>query len=208
MAGMAATRILREDWEVHPRLEVLQLERPKLLNIRTTAVGAAADATLFHPANAAGTFSYQHGTFALRNEHVGTNWVIDRPNGVEAIRNDSIRVKVVFANVDVAGNDEYEPRPRSNKGAGAERLCAGNGLFGNLSRFVPAVTEPGWTTYYLMVAPDGAVELSCPTVKGGKFASFVERIYLSDGSDLKSEPKLSLDDNDIADNFDPKVARK
>jgi hypothetical protein len=208
MAGMAATRILREDWEVHPRLEALQLDRLKLLNVRSTAVGAAADATLFHPANAAGTFSYQHGTFALRNEYAGSNWVIDRPNGVEAIRNDSIRVKVVFANVDVACDDEHEPRPRSSKGAGSERLCAGNGLFGSLPRFVPAVTEPGWTTYYLMVAPDGAVELSCATVKGGKFAKFIERIYLSDGSDLTSEPKLSLDDNDVANDFDPKVARK
>jgi hypothetical protein len=59
-----------------------------------------------------------------------------------------------------------------------------------------------------MVAPDGAVELSCATVKGGKFAKFIERIYLSDGSDLTSEPKLSLDDNDVANDFDPKVARK
>ncbi|WP_026608201.1 hypothetical protein [Methylocapsa acidiphila] len=206
--AVVKTRILREEWEVEARLAKLQLNKRKLLEVRSTAIAAAADATPFHPANAAGTFSYQHGTFALRNECVGEKWEIDRPNGVEAIRNEAIRVKVVFANVDVACNDEHEPKPRSTKGAGAERLCADN-LFGEtLPRFALISDGDGWVIYYLMVAPNGAVELSCPVVKGGTFESFVERLYLSDGSDLESEPKLSLDDQDIANDFDPKIARK
>jgi hypothetical protein len=210
MAGMVKTRILREPWEVEARLAEMGLEKSKLLTVRSTAVGAAADATRFHPANAAGTFSYQHGTFALRNEHVGDVWLLDRPNGVEAIRNESARIKIVFANVDIACDDAQEPKPRSSKGAGAERLCAANDLFGDLPRFarVPERGEVGWTIYYLMVAPNGAVELSCPVVKGGAFVSFIERLYLSDGSDLEGEFKLSLDDRDAADDFDPKVARK
>jgi len=204
------TRILREDWETSPRLVELQLEKSKLLTVRSTAVGAAADATPFHPANAAGTFSYQHGTFALRHEHVfaGSPWTVERPNGVEAIRNESNRTKLVFANVDIACNDEHQPKPRSRKGAGAERLCVGNSLFGDLPHYVPHVpVHDGWTIYYLMVAPNGAVELSCPVVEGGTFVSFIERLYLSDGSDLDGEFKLSLDDHDAA-HFDPKVARK
>src|SRR5215207_3579998 len=77
------TRILREDWETSPRLVELQLEKSKLLTVRSTAVGGAADATPFHPANAAGTFSYQHGTFALRHEHVfaGSPWTVDGRTG-------------------------------------------------------------------------------------------------------------------------------
>jgi hypothetical protein len=59
-----------------------------------------------------------------------------------------------------------------------------------------------------MVAPNGAVELTCCGVKGGKFHNFIERIYLSDGSDFDGDLKLLLDDRDIADDFDPKVARK
>ena len=59
-----------------------------------------------------------------------------------------------------------------------------------------------------MVALNGAVELSCPIVKGGTFVSFIERLYLSDGSDLDGEFKLSLNDHDAATDFDPKVARK
>jgi hypothetical protein len=138
----------------------------------------------------------------------GSPWVLDRPNGVEAIRNDSIRVKVVFANVDIACDDEHEPKPRSTKGAGAERLCSGNGLFGNLPRFASADSNDDWTTYYLMVAPNGAVELSCPVVEGGTFKSFIDRLYLSDGSDFDADAKLPLDDSDAANDFDPKVARK
>jgi hypothetical protein len=209
MPDLVPTRVLREDWEVLSRLEYLDLEKAKLLNARTIAVGAAADATPFFPANAPGTLSYHYGTFSLRNEFVGDVWTVDRTNGVETIKNEAKRIKVVFANVDIACNDNHEPKPRSSKGAGAERLCAGNDLFGGLPRYVRAPeTEDGWTVFYLMVAPDGAAELSRPIVKGGTFKQYVERLYLSDGSDLDTEPTLSLDDDDIADDFDPQVARK
>jgi hypothetical protein len=204
------TIIRREDWEVRPRLTELRSDRDALLRVRTTAVGAAADATPFHPANAAGTLSYQHGTFGLRIEHVGTKgWQSDRTAGVEAISNTDIRVRFVFANVDVACDDEHEPRARSDKGAGAERLCAGNGLFDYLPRFADETdpTQEGWMTFFLMVAPDGAAELSRVMVKGGRFEKFLERLYLSDGSDLDTDAKL-LDDDQTADQYDPKVARK
>ena len=175
------------------------------------ALGGAAEAsTSFHAANAEGTFAYHVGTFALRKEHYGETWKIDRENGVESIRNDADRIKVVFANVDIACSDARDPKPRSSKGSGSEKLCAGNDLFGGLPRYVetPEKTATSWTVYYLMVAPNGAVELSCPIVKDDTFKKLVERIYLSDGSDFDTEPRLSLDDQDIADDFDPQVARK
>ena len=207
---MAETRTLRDEWEVQPRLESLDLNKPRLLNVRTTAIGAAADATLYHPANAAGTFSYHQGVFALRNEFVGDVWKVDRTNGVETIRNDTKRVKIVFSNVDIACDDEHQPKPRSSKGSGTERLCLGNDLFSGLPHYfsLPQSGQNDWAIYYLMVASDGAVELSLPIVKGGTFKNFIERLYLSDGSDLDTVSKLSLDDKDIADDFDPKVARK
>ncbi len=58
-----------------------------------------------------------------------------------------------------------------------------------------------------MVAPNGAVELTRATVEGGRFHKFIERLYLSDGSDLNIEPNL-LDEEVPTDNFDPQVARK
>jgi hypothetical protein len=179
-----------------------------LLRVRAMAVGAAADATPFHPANAAGTFSYHHGTFGLRKEFVGKIWRVERPDGVEAIINEELQVRVVFANVDVASDDDLKPRPRSRKGAGAERVCMGN-LFGSLPEYAPAQPRDGWTTFYLMVDQRGAAELTQPVVKNNTFTAWIERIYLSNGDDLDlAGRRLPLDDGDVADDFDPEVVRK
>lgn len=204
--SMIETVVLREPVDVDRRLDELQLgPRSRLLKVVAVAISASADATPFHPLNAPGTFSYQYGTWALRDEFVGEVWQLERPNGVETISNDAVKVKVVFANVDIACDDERKPKPRSRKGAGSERVCVGN-LFGSLPEFAP---EPprGWATYYLMVDENGAAELTRPVVKGGSFTSYIERIYLSDGSDLTREP-IAVDDGDVVDQFDPQVVRK
>ena len=130
--SMVETVVRREPWEVGARLVELQLQPiEKLLRVRSIAIAASADATPFHPANAAGTLAYQHGTFALRKEYVGEDWRLERPDGVETIVNEARKVRVVFANVDIACDDDLKPKPRSRKGAGAERVCLGN-LFGSL----------------------------------------------------------------------------
>ena len=84
------TVVHREPWEVSARLAELQLTIEGLLRVRSIAIAASADATPFHPANAAGTFSYHYGTFALRKEYVGKNWRVERPDGVEAIVNEKL----------------------------------------------------------------------------------------------------------------------
>ena len=135
--GMVETVVLREPWDVDRRLSELGLgTRDRLLRVRAIAISASANATPFHPANAAGTLAYQHGTFALRDEFVGDAWRVDRPDGVETIRNAKTGVNVVFANVDVACDDNIKPKPRSRKGAGAERVCNGN-LFESLPEYAP-----------------------------------------------------------------------
>jgi hypothetical protein len=201
----AETVIVKDQWGVDRRLAEFRLTREGLLRVRKIAIAAGADATPFHPANAEGTLSYQHGTFALRNEFVGDDWKIHRPNGVEAIRNEKLNLSVVFTNVDVACIDQFEPKPRSHKGSGAERVCQGN-LFPWLPSYAAAPSK-GEATYYLMVAEDGAAELTRVVVEDGTFVDYIERIYLSDGDDLKLEP-VALDDEEVADNFDPQVVRK
>src|ERR1700730_8271439 len=165
--GLVVTRILREDWEIEPRLAELSLDKRKLLRVRSKAISAAADATPFHAANASGTFSYHYGTFELRDEFVGDVWKLDRLEGVEAICNDEIKVKIIFVNVDIAHDYEHDPKPRSRKGAGSERMCSGN-LFPDLPRYAPAQAK-GWSIYYLMVDEHGAAELSCTVVRNGTF---------------------------------------
>jgi hypothetical protein len=169
------------------------------------AIAAGADATPFHPANAAGTFAYHYGTFGLRKEYVGKEWRLERQEGVEAIVNDTLKVRVVFANVDIACDDELKPKPRSRKGAGAERVCMGN-LFGYLPEYARQQPE-GWATFYLMVDQRGAAELTCPVIQNNTFTNWIERNYLSNGDDLDPE-RLPLDDDDVADGFDPEVVRK
>jgi len=205
--GLVEAVIFKEPQEVSRRLAELGLNRDLLLEVRAIALNAAADATPFHPANAPGTFAYHQGTWALRNIFVKPDqkWRPDRPNGVEAIVNDKLQIMVVFANVDVACNDEVKPKPRSRKGSGSERACSGNLLFENLPEYAPA--QAGRAAYYLMVADNGATELTRPVVKGGTFTAWPERIYLSDGTDF--DPTVFvLDDGDTVDNFDPLVVRK
>ena len=81
--------------------------------------------------NAAGTFGYHHGTWALpRGLRGGDDWVEDRADGVAAVRNDRLKLKVAFSNVDLARDREHLPKPRSRKGSGAERA----GGFGSMFR--------------------------------------------------------------------------
>jgi hypothetical protein len=206
--SMTETVVRREPWEVAERLAELQLGPiDKLLKVRSVAISASADATPFHPANAAGTFAYQHGTFALRKEFVGKVWRLERPDGVEALVNEALKVRVVFANVDIACDDELKPKPRSRKGAGAERVCMGN-LFGSLPEYAPQ-QPAGWATFYLMVDQYGAAELTRPVVERSTFTAWIERNYLSNGDDLDLDREtLPLHDDDVADGFDPEVVRK
>jgi hypothetical protein len=198
------TRYFREPWERDQRLNQLQLNREGLLHARDVSIQERSNATNFHPANAPGTFGYHHGTWALRDQFVDEHWSIDRSDGIEAIWNDELKIKVAFCNVDVACNDHHIPKPRSEKGAGAER-ASGTPLFGNLPQYAPR--QVGTTQlYYLMVDSDGAAELTRPVVSGGTFTAAAERIYLSRGGD--NDVAVVDEDNGPVDNFDPQVVRK
>jgi hypothetical protein len=206
--SMVETVVRREPWEVAVRLAELQLGSvAQLLKVRSVAISASADATAYHPANSAGTFAYHYGTFALRNEYVGKVWRLDRADGVEAIVNDALKIRVIFSNVDIASDELMKPKPRSRKGAGAERVCVGNNLFGSLPEFAPRQPD-GWATFYIMVDERGAAELTRPVVKNNTFTAYIERNYLSNGDDVDRDPRRLLDDDDVADAFDPEVVRR
>lgn len=198
------TIIRRERWEIEPRLKELGLTREGLLEARDIAIHESGNATPFHAANAAGTYSYHGGTWALRNHFVGTDWTVDRSDGVEAIKDERLKVQVAFSNVDLACNTEHIPKPRTKKGAGAERAMS-SGLFGDLPHYAPRQIGD-WQFFYLMVDPDGATELTRHVVKGGTFVAAIERNYLSDGSD-GSGAKLLDNPDDAPMEFEPQIAR-
>jgi hypothetical protein len=204
---MAETKVVREPDDVDHRLSELSLQKAVLLEVRDVAMNSAANATNFHPANAAGTFAYQDGSWALRDRHVkvGGEWELDRTDSIESIKNEKRKLKVGFQNVDIACDDDQKPKPRSKKGAGSERAFSGN-LFGNLPSFYTP-SNRDFAGFYLMVDSKGAAELTQPVIKGRTFSGYVERIYLSDGSDMLLD-KSKLDNDDRIDDFDPQVARK
>jgi hypothetical protein len=207
MTRFVETVIRKEPYDCDRRLGELKLDRPRLLKVRLIALTAGANTDLFHPANAAGTMQYQYGTWALRSEFIDKqNWKLDRPGGVEVIANEALKLYVAFVNVDVACVDDYDPKPRSRKGSGAARVCQHN-LFGDLPRFAVEIPRD-WKSYYAMVAENGAAELSHCMVVNGTFTNYIERIYLSDGSDWELS-RRSLDlEGDVAEDFDPQVIRK
>lgn len=96
------TKIFNQPWDVDRRLQEMKLDRSLLLEVRDVARNASMNATPFHPANAAGTFGYQDGSWALRDRFVGDVWVVDRADGVEAIKCEDLKIKVAFCNVDAA----------------------------------------------------------------------------------------------------------
>jgi len=211
-SNMIESKVLHEHWDIDRRLSEMKLDRVALLAVRDISIAAASNATPFHPANAAGTFSYQEGTWALRDKIVGADWTLDRSESVEVIKNEELNIKIGFCNVDRACNGHQGPKPRSRKGTGTERICSGNeyqaDLFGESAKhFVLERSDKG-ATYYLMVDKNGAVELTMPIFKGATFSGYVERIFLSNGDDLDAVNMAFDDDGDRADDFDPLVARK
>jgi hypothetical protein len=201
---MVETQYFREPWDADQRLNQLDLTREGLLEVRDVAMNERANATDFHPSNAPGTFGYHHGTWALRDRFVGDRWIVDRSDGIEAIWNEELKLKIAFCNVDLACNDDHIPKPRSEKGAGAER-ASGTPLFGALPQYAPRQTE-SQKLYYVMVDQNGAAELTRPVVSGGTFHAALEQIYLSDGGD--DDPAVTGEDTGPVDNFDPQVVRK
>lgn len=204
------TLVFRDPWDVDRRLIELGLHKAGLLKAVAVSRTERNNVTPFHPANAAGTFSYHHGVAAIRSEFVGDAWMVDRSDGIEAIWNQASGLKVSFCNVDQACGVDH-PRPRSDKGAGAERASGGS-LFehfglGPQPQFAPRPTGDG-ALYYLMVDQNGAAELTRPVIKNRTFTAAVERLFLLPG-DEPGDVILPLDDgNDIADGFDPQIVRK
>ncbi len=201
------TKVLREEWDVDRRLAELRLTREGLLKVVAVALAEAANATPLHPANAAGTFAYQHGSWSLRDQFAEPDWMMDRQDGVESILCDALKIRVAFCNVDVACSDDQIPKPRSRKGAGAERAAGSPGLFGAgaLPHFAPPPKD-GRALYYLMADENGAAELTRPYVRGGTFVGAIERLYLSFGGD--GGAAMPIEDGGVADGFDPQIARK
>lgn len=189
-----AAIIYREPVEVDVKLQQLALESPKLVSIGVVALAARNSASALHPANAPGTFAYHDGVEALRVEHMGRNgWVRYAVGGLEGIFHEELNLIVLFKNVDRCCIDFRVPQA-SRIGVNAEKI-SGAPLFEHIGADLPEVTyirlpssgnvkTSKARAYYLMVDPDGGIELSMPVIEGEQIKSCIERIYLSSGGEL------------------------
>ena len=66
MSDYDETKVFDKPWEVTRRLAELGLKKEGLIHAVRVSGTERSNATEFHPANAAGTFSYHHGVAAIR----------------------------------------------------------------------------------------------------------------------------------------------
>lgn len=189
-------------------LSRLELEREKLIAAGHHALAAAANASPLHPSNAAGTFAYMDGVKGLRVENIGGNWIFFREEGVEGIRNDKLKLRVLYANVHQACRDAH-PKARSRKGAGSERVTCGD-MFESVGIDLPVTVvkfRGDFKTYYLMVDQSGAMELSLPVLQNGQFLRCIDRVFLIEGGNLDGSD-FDIDSPTDDSDLDVVISRK
>ena len=205
-------RILVDEPTVNQRLDELGLCKKGLLEVRDRALAASANANPNFPKNARGTFSYLFGVEGLRVVIVGEHWYKETVNNMEFVRNDHLSLRVGLSNVDIAGHQSKSPKARSNRGEVSKRVCLAIGdLFPETmdSNVNVSIDQPA--TYFLMIDSKGGAELSRPVIHGNNYSDFVERICLSDGSDITDmdiKAPDSAESRETENSFDPVVARR
>ena len=62
--------------------------------------------------------------------------------------------------------------------------------------------------HFIMVDERGAVEVSRPVLEGGKFSKFIQRLFVSDGSELEQIKITGSDISEPIDHFDIAISRR
>jgi len=208
------TKLLREDWEVEPRLAELGTTKAEMIEIVRKAVAARNDATDDDPITAPGTFSYNFGVRAVRKTFRPKGWLILRTGNIEATYDPVNGVKIVFQNADSAADPLQFPQAVRQKGAAAIRaIDLGQGtLFPPTEEeeaALKAETAAVWVVFVSASGDDVRAEFSCPgPMEDGRFVSFHERIFIvqrGEWADLEFE---SDEGPDPAQDFEINVTRK
>jgi hypothetical protein len=175
-----STSVIEALHDVEQRLADWGLTREQFIAIATVAKAWADDVSPLMPQNAPGTLAYIFGVQELRRQLSDNDWRVDRTNGIEAVINRTLGIRIGFHNVDRSCDPIFPPHPRSAKGSASESLCGPNLFqhFGVEPGPLTGVRDDGVTTYYVMVGEDGSVELSNPVIMNGAYRHFNERIFI------------------------------
>lgn len=171
--------ILKIEHEVKNRLEKLDLDMNQIAEIAKRAISKKYNATLNHPLNTPGTFSYHEGVNSMREIIVDDiSWHRFIKNGIEYIDNPIKNIRVIFQNVDCACDLLNDPQPISKRGGSAKRAAISSNqddLFGH--ELTPT------NVWVICVSEQNGIinaEISMPTEisKNGRFSQFIERIFV------------------------------
>jgi hypothetical protein len=213
---MTAVRVLVDPPEVDARLAGFGVTRQALLEVVRGVVAARADAIADDPASAEGLLAYIYGTRYVRQLFRAIGWVNHRENNVESVKHPDSPLKVVYQNVDLAGDMLHKPQAVSGKGSGADRIIAVGqaGLFPEEEMsaardLVLAELRTGvWFFCVSVQGDDVRAELSLPSgVSGGNFEGFIERIFILGGGEWSADAIPGSDRPDGVE-FEPAVSRR
>ena len=204
------TKIFDDDIDVNRRLAELDMDKQDILDIRDVANSYfTTGLSPFFLLNSAGLLAYHWGTRELRATFLKRGWRIYESGGIGGVRHSDKKIIAIYQNVNKACNLSDLPQPRSRKGPGSENLGMGN-LFDGIEENIPS-TYSGeridTAVWYVMVDPDGAVEVTHAIVSDGEFSDFIERIFIHDGRDLDPLVEDDPSENDAIDQ-DFKISRK
>lgn len=214
----ADTTFHRSPVEAGLRLAGMRLDLNRLLSAGAVALSARRRASALHPANAPGTFSYHDGVEAIRVEFMGRDgWARYAVGGLEGIYNEETQTIILFRNVDRCC-DEHKTPQVGKIGANSKRICAAP-LFEKFGMDLPEVVytllptsthvkTSKFAVYYLMLDPEGGLELSRPVIEDDAITHCIERIFLQDGRELALDDVLPEKGPMDGDDFVIEVKRK
>ena len=214
-----ATIFHQSESEVETKLADFRLDRRVLISVGAVALASSRRPSALHPANSRGTFSYHDGVETLRLAHVGRHgWATYAVGGLEGIYNEGTKTIVLFKNMDRCCNEHKKPQAASRLGVNSERICTAP-LFDSVGVELPEPTyvllPTAWRlktskyrVYYLMIDPNGNLELGSPVIKHRAIQGYTDRVFLALGDDLDLALALHDEGPKMDDDFVIEVKRK
>lgn len=207
--------IYAEPGERNRRLRALGCSRSQLIEVVEACVAARGGCTDNDPKSAPGYEAWRVGTRLLREIFLRKEWEKYDLNGIEAIINHALKIRISLVNTDAGTGDiSKSPRNRTLKGPATQKVTDLN----NQAELpgIPGLgdgigDEPGYEMWHLCVFDDGNLvraELSCPIeFKSGFFVKFKERIFIL-GPGEWNDPDSRSKGRDFGQEVDIQIRRK
>ena len=201
-------KILDVEHVVKNRLQELGMKNNQLSKVAERAISQKRNAVLNHPRNAPGMFAYLEGVRALRDIIVdGSTWNTLTQNNLEYIENNTLKIKILYQNVDCACDKMHDPQPLHKRTATAKQ----NAINSNQDDIFGVDLSPTNVWLFCVSENKGEInaELSLPAkLENGSFYGFYERIFILKGyhpDDIKKSNDNNHPDYDDIINISLKI---